>query len=146
MANLHRGARRSHDPRRRRAAAPRSARERGTSAAVRLAFVVALSLAFFVAFRLASAPARAAEPKAPTRTGGTDTAAELARVDRELRELRATLGDVQRSEREHFEVVRRLLDRSPSRANGASSEATSAPAGPGDRLAVGVSGAGPGWP
>jgi len=146
MANLHRGARRSHDPRRRRAAAPRSARERGTSAAVRLAFVVALSLAFFVAFRLASAPARAAEPKAPTRTGGTDTAAELARVDRELRELRATLGEVQRSEREHFETVRRLLDRTAVRSGGTASDASSAPAGAaaGDhRLASGTSGEGP---
>ena len=53
--------------------------------------------------------ARAAEPRAATRSA--ETAAELARVDRELRELRATLTEVQRSEREHFEVVRRLLDR-----------------------------------
>jgi len=132
MANLYRRARRWEGRDRRGAVAPTCTR--GASASVALAVL------------FASATAGAVEPKAPARASAGDTAAELARVDRELRELRATLGDVQRSEREHFEVVRRLLDRNPGRAGGASSEATSGPAGasPGDRLAVGVSGASPG--
>ena len=126
MANPHRGARRWKGQDRHRAA---PAHATGATASIILAVL------------FASAIVQAAEPKPPSRASAGDTAAELARVDRELRELRATLGEVQRSEREHFEVVRRLLDRSASRAS-ASSETTSAPAGPGDRLAVGVSGAG----
>jgi plastocyanin len=132
MANLHRGARRWEGPDRPRAAAARAGSRR-------------LGAALSLVFLFTSTAGRAAEAKPPTRTSASENAAELARVDRELRELRATLGEVQRSEREHFEIVRRLLDRSASRAGGTSSEATSAPAGAmagakaGDRLAAGVS-------
>lgn len=127
MANLQRGARRGEAPDRPRAAAA-SAGPRGLRA------TLALVLLF------TSAAGRAAEAKPPTRASASETAAELARVDRELRELRATLGEVQRSEREHFEVVRRLLDRNASHAGGASSEATSAPGASLAGLTAGTSG------
>jgi plastocyanin len=52
---------------------------------------------------------------------------DLARIDRELKEQRALLQQVARSEQEHYEAVRRLLERQ----GGASGLPPSSPAAPG---------------
>ncbi|HEY4183437.1 MAG TPA: hypothetical protein VGP07_00135 [Polyangia bacterium] len=47
----------------------------------------------------------------PLRAEPRGSASETARLERELRELRSQLSDVQRAEQEHFEAVRRLLQK-----------------------------------
>lgn len=59
------------------------------------------------------ARAWAAEPAHTTR-GDADA---IAKLDRQLKELRALVSELQRSEREHFETLRRLLEKTPGSAS-----------------------------
>ncbi|HEX2658676.1 MAG TPA: hypothetical protein VHU40_10400 [Polyangia bacterium] len=71
-----------------------------------------------LALSCGAARAVAAEPHPSSRAD----ADAIAKLDRQVRELRALLADVQRSEREHFETLRRLLDRTGAAAAGSPGE------------------------
>lgn len=90
--------------------------------------------------------------RAEPRAGGADLRPESARLERELHDLRSQLNDVQRSEQEHFETLRRLLqnnaaapasdamDATVALPAGASSAEAKAPSPPAPLVPVTVTG------